>query len=402
MINALLIVAAIAAISIVERKASTKTKNSAPAFQAADSAMEWVLKQLKGSSISDVSDMCLSFDGPADSNPGLCIPDNSLTDNFIGMPTDVEVYFMDSSGVVITDSTESIYNVNTVRTIGRYGINNDEKVSRALEVSVTDVGPIAWWAIADSKVPGDDGSSAAGDIIEDITVNSNHATVYDGTWRVINSDCYDVSDICMEFDGNPPDTDINAPYGGYDFAEAPHLGIYEISNGTISFWFKANDLSPWIQGLWSKEAIGIGFNQMSFFISGNPGVPGLDLPVGGKYLGIRHQKQSDSSNHTVHSAGALAEDVWYFAAYTFGSNGMKLYMAQEGSANIILADSDPQIVDFSGNTVPIQFAATSFDRPEGSSGPMSRLFNGYMDDIRIYNRQLSEIKINELFTAGPY
>ena len=171
LVNALLIVTTITAISVIEQKASSKTKNSTPAYQAADSAMEWALKRLQDPTIAQLDELC---PGPGGFDAsGRCDP---------GIPNiESEIYFIDVNGAVITDPTESPSTAVSMRTVGRYG-DGDDRVSRALEVHLGQSGPIAWWPFmqADRDLGGDD--DAQGDDVDDITINDNNAITNDGEW----------------------------------------------------------------------------------------------------------------------------------------------------------------------------------------------------------------------------
>lgn len=130
LVNALLIVAAISAISVIERKMSGSVKNSAPAFQAADSNVEWVLYKI-GSITNPVTETLADvFDAETG---GM----NAATGCYDCPPIlgsiDCEFYFVDDTGAVIDDDTTTIINIDSVRAVGRYG-ESEEKASRAIEV----------------------------------------------------------------------------------------------------------------------------------------------------------------------------------------------------------------------------------------------------------------------------
>lgn len=127
LINALIIVSAIASISLVEGKMSSNIKNSTPAFQAADSGIEWVLKTI--SDETDAGKKISEVFGPLDSNGKLDCPAAQVGG------VDCELYFVDMEGALILDEDLAIYEIDSVRSIGKKG-TEDELVSRAVEVSL--------------------------------------------------------------------------------------------------------------------------------------------------------------------------------------------------------------------------------------------------------------------------
>lgn len=127
LVNALLIVAAISAISVIERKTSSRAKNSSPAFQAADSGVEWVLFKVAnendplGTTLADVFGA-----GNMDANGRYNCSSTPLT-------VDCDFYFVNVIGEVIRDEDVRLIDIDSVRAVGRSGVQ-EEQVSRAIEV----------------------------------------------------------------------------------------------------------------------------------------------------------------------------------------------------------------------------------------------------------------------------
>ncbi len=127
LINALIIVSVIASISLVEGKMSSSIKNSTPAFQAADSGIEFALKTIADE--SDSSKKISEVFGALASDGRMQCPASEVSN------VDCELYFIDITGEIILDGDTEIYEIDSVRSIGRSG-DKDESVSRAVEVSL--------------------------------------------------------------------------------------------------------------------------------------------------------------------------------------------------------------------------------------------------------------------------
>lgn len=123
LVNAILIVTAIGTITFLEQKTNSRTKNSTPALQRADSGLEYILKKMNddASGVASVRSHCSSFSA----STGKCST---------GI-TGVTVYFL-QGGVgahsVITNGSTVSADVTAVRSIGAYG-TGQERVTRALE-----------------------------------------------------------------------------------------------------------------------------------------------------------------------------------------------------------------------------------------------------------------------------
>lgn len=159
LVNALMIVSVIASISLIEGKMSSNIKNSTPAFQAADSGVEWVLKKIgdetdSSKAISEVFAPGLAGDGK------FTCPTGEVGGVFC------ELYFIDVVGEIITDDSLEILEIDAVRSIGRVG-DDDQAVSRAVEVSLAIAGcPGGYEKASDFCIEIDEHEDADGDVME--------------------------------------------------------------------------------------------------------------------------------------------------------------------------------------------------------------------------------------------
>lgn len=123
LVNALFIVVAVSSISIVERKMSIKTRNTAPAFQAADSGVEYVLSRMDDDDKDTIDAVC----GVPLTTDGTCII--SLSDSI----KDVRIYFLGTDDKIITEGSTSPNLVRSIRSVGKFGGEN-YATTRAIEV----------------------------------------------------------------------------------------------------------------------------------------------------------------------------------------------------------------------------------------------------------------------------
>lgn len=122
LVNALVIVASISMISVAERKMSGKFKSSTPAFQAADSGVEWAMKKIQDNPGSKkISDIF--------GTPGA---DGAFSCGAIGV--ECKVVLLDAEGNPV-GSADSLSEIATIRSIGSAG-TGDNVTNRAVETAV--------------------------------------------------------------------------------------------------------------------------------------------------------------------------------------------------------------------------------------------------------------------------
>jgi hypothetical protein len=142
------------------------------------------------------------------------------------------------------------------------------------------------------------------------------------------------------------------------------------SAGSINFWIKLNGTPD--------------IDDMPIDVS-NTGAGGLTVvfDIANDLVSLLYADSSDLvwATATTH----MQNGQWYMVTCTWNSGGGVIYIdgVREGS------DSTPPVLDFSGHT-------TYF----GSNGGDSRFVNGTMDDIRFYNRVLSQEEITTLYKLG--
>ncbi len=125
--SALVIVISVSVVSISEKELTGKIRNSAAAFQAADSGMEYILKRKEDGSINsgtNLDDLC----GRRIDNLGACDPEIYV----FGEKLNIKIYFLGKDGIL---SSGTAGEVGVIRSVGTAGKGKDS-ASRTLEVVV--------------------------------------------------------------------------------------------------------------------------------------------------------------------------------------------------------------------------------------------------------------------------
>jgi hypothetical protein len=205
----------------------------------------------------------------------------------------------------------------------------------------------------------------------------------------------------------PLDTGVGAQ--AYDSGAGAHDGTLQNS-------------PSWISG---KIAGALSFNGSSQYVSTdasftNPTTFTLELwfktntSQGGRLLGFGSSKTGASSSldrhlymtnagniifgvnpsgvmKTVASSGAYNDNAWHHAVATLGSGGMHLYI--DGTA--VGSDPNTGAQNYSG------YWRLAYDDLTGwPSAPTSSYFNGSLDEVKIYSRELSSTEVSNEYAAG--
>ena len=179
-----------------------------------------------------------------------------------------------------------------------------------------------------------------------------------------NGPVWNETEAAMTFDG----TD--------DYVEIPHAAGYALSAGTVSVWFRTMRVAE--QGIWSKDAVNYrDGGDLSLYVSDHV---------------VRGRLQSDAKSFNLLSQ-SLEANVWHHAVMTFGATDLTLYVDGQPAAS----------ANFTGgiavNTQPIVVGQSSHLSTPGNATPISWPFAGHIADVRLYNRALSEVEVNELYAT---
>jgi WD40 repeat protein len=174
--------------------------------------------------------------------------------------------------------------------------------------------------------------------------------------------------------------------GSNSYVEVPHDDAYLLDGGSLQLWFNFAAYPSAREAIWSKDASG--------FVTG--GHLSVWLQTNGS---IRVRLQSASGDHYVNSPG-LIPGQWHHVVFTFGSAGMRLYT--DGA----VADTDPYTGGLgtssggTGNYEPAAIGANTWISNTGSIFPLAEFFDGVVDEVAIFGRQLSLSEVRALRRAG--
>jgi hypothetical protein len=190
--------------------------------------------------------------------------------------------------------------------------------------------------------------------------------------------------VTLDADGVLNDDSAAQFDGSNDFVEVAHDDSMLLDNGTVQFWFNADDTSG-TQGLFSKDSSG--YDTGGHFTAY---LDGSDLKI---------RLQSTSATYTIESSGINAGE-WNHVAVTFGDDGFKLYV------NGTQADSDGYTGGWgtssggSGNYEPITIGANAWGSGNLTTSGWSDPFEGKIDEVSIFGSAIGAADIQAMYDAG--
>lgn len=228
----------------------------------------------------------------------------------------------------------------------------------------------AHWPMDLCSVNGD-----AGEIV-DIVGNSSGATV--GAAGTIND-----GKFCQAGRLNGTGGHINIP----------HTNAMSLTSGSLSMWIKAPDLS--FRNTPDVGGMGI-FSRDSRNYDGG-GHLTLWVDSSGR---VHARHQSTSRSYSLNSSSnAIRENKWHHLVYSFGNQRMRLFI--DGR---LVASNNSFNGGIAGNTEPMIIGATATRSGDGESTPsqLRDFFKGEIDDVRLYQNELSIAEIDGLYQASSY
>ncbi|MHC5024035.1 MAG: fibro-slime domain-containing protein [Planctomycetota bacterium] len=178
----------------------------------------------------------------------------------------------------------------------------------------------------------------------------------------------------MEFDGVD------------DFVEVPHHADFLVDEGTVTFWFNAQN-STSTQGLVTKDSTNYDTGgHFSVFVEN------------GK---VRWRLQSTSATYFIESpAGSIKPDEWHHVSASFGSLGMRLYL--DGTlvdTNAAYTGGLGPSSGGAGNFEPWAFGVSTWNSADLSTTGWTQPFAGMIDQVQIFTGQIAD---TEYRTTGGY
>lgn len=181
--------------------------------------------------------------------------------------------------------------------------------------------------------------------------------------------------------GTPmPTTDLNGNVGGAvqfngttDYFNLGDLGSF--TAGSLSAWVRT-DTNATERGAVAVGASGGGTSVYFSFMNNASGQIRVDLDDG-------------VNRRDVQNATAMVVGQWYHIAATFDAGGtFRLYTdGVETNTESLAGDNSPY--------------AMSFDGLIGAERTTERFWEGAIDDVRIWDNELSAAEVGDLFASGP-
>lgn len=200
--------------------------------------------------------------------------------------------------------------------------------------------------------------------------NLNHGTVYGAT---LTTDRF----------GNPSSAYWFGGLDAFDYVEVPNVdGTFDLVHSwTLIAWTKPAYISETTPGpiIWKIGHVGANDDTFSLF-----------WITGSAYFGAKVEEASSDSDFVVRSSSHPSEQ-WYCVVGIYDGTNLKIYV------NGVLEDSlyIGSVIAYTG-PAPLRIG----DHRNSNHG-VAGAFKGIIDDVRIYDRALSDAEIAELTNPQP-
>ncbi|MAE65247.1 MAG: hypothetical protein CMJ18_13330 [Phycisphaeraceae bacterium] len=166
--------------------------------------------------------------------------------------------------------------------------------------------------------------------------------------------------------------------GVNDHTEMAHVSGYLMDNGTIIFSFNADDVTD-LQGLVSKDSSGYDTGgHVHIYIDQSR---------------VKVRLQSKTQSHYITSADTVDPHRWHHVAFTFGDEGMKLYIDGVEQASVSYTGGLGTTSGGDGNFEPVVIGASAVASGNFSATPLKDYFAGSISQVTILEGALSTAKI---------
>ena len=153
------------------------------------------------------------------------------------------------------------------------------------------------------------------------------------------------------------------------------------ANGSLTIWFNADDTD-------SRRTLA------SSDSSGNDDGGHFGLFIKDDKLELRMQGDNDEGQTTI-SGGDVGENEWNQVTVTWGDEGATIFLNGEEVA------SDPDWTrGLEGNDNPWTFGANQWSSGDDTANNLRDFFDGEMDDIAIFDQQLTPDQVSDLYDSG--
>jgi VCBS repeat-containing protein/surface protein len=236
---------------------------------------------------------------------------------------------------------------------------NDAPVANDDPLSFTDtinsLEPVGYWRLGEES-----GSDA--------TYNG----VTEGQTGAINAD----ADTALLFDGID------------DYVELAHDDAYLLDEGTLQLWFNTSDVNQ--EGyLFSKDSEGNDTGgHLSVYLDGSGNVA------------VRLQSSTTDNQNIITSTLSLENDQWHNVAFTFGSDGMQLYVDGQLQGSDTYTGGLGTTSGGVGNYEPIAIGAGTHWSDDGVVTPLKNFFTGNIDEVALFGSALSAEQIQGIYSSA--
>jgi len=225
--------------------------------------------------------------------------------------------------------------------------------------------PLSYWQLGDAGV-------AAADLGSSTNVGTYNGGPLLGQTGAINGD----GDTAARFDGID------------DYVELAHSDDYLLDNGTIQLWFNV-------------DTAAIGSSQYLFSKDSNNFDTGGHVSVYLNATGnLEVRLQSTTTSYFITSAAAVTEGDWHHAAFSFGADGMELYLDGAIVATDSYTGGLATTSGGTGNYEPIAIGGSTINSGDLVVTPVNNFFTGAIDEVAILGSQLDAATILNLYAAG--
>ncbi|KKR20859.1 MAG: hypothetical protein UT50_C0015G0012 [Candidatus Moranbacteria bacterium GW2011_GWA2_39_41] len=326
--------------TVSERKSSLSSNKSTQAFQVVNSVADLVAVQIKKATSSSTLSAITIVTG-ADQCAG-----GKISGNNNGA---YELYFYNNSAPVglINDCDALVSSVSKIKVVGTYSgttraINAPVRNHQAI---VADGSPVAYWKMDENNWTASSGN------VKDATTNENDGTANGGAQTTGGTGNYKIGSHAGSFDGTDD----------YIFvSDSDSLAIAEGKAVTMGAFIKSSDFAG-VQTIFSKTS-------------------GYSLKVDNNKIVVSNGIDSCTGETE------LSDDQWYYIVGVIKSKSGAATVSPEIYINGKLDTFDPSceiaVAASTGNLAYI-----------GAGSATEEFFNGYIDEVAIYARALSQLEI---------
>ncbi|OFI32216.1 hypothetical protein BFC17_08335 [Alteromonas lipolytica] len=175
--------------------------------------------------------------------------------------------------------------------------------------------------------------------------------------------------------------------GNGDIISIPHHPLYADEDFSVSFWMYTDDLS------YTHQSPAGGMTMLSKDVSGFGAGGHFSLSVTSTG-NITVKQQSGYASYQMQSAPVINEHQWHHVVYTTGGAGMRLYVDK---AMVAFNKSYTDGVIANDALITLAANAGSLSGPAQNVAQLTDFFRGELDDLRIYDGQLSSAQVTLLY-----